>query len=547
MAAVGELILSGVALQSHAWHSSLFAITSLVQWTYVLLLVTLSITSGQRAWPHNRLLKEHRAFLYLFSWVISILLFRSVLIHAHSQRSLRLRVLDLLLISLLFFISIVSSNKAHDVQFHKEKLQKWGQSREPIANIFSLAIFMWVDPIIWRGYRKTYEISDVWDLPPADKAARVLAEFRQPHKTSKLAVRLLVHRGQELLVQSLWAVCSAVFTFAPAVLLKLLLEYLEDPSTSSANAAWFYVILLFVSGFLKAITEGQASWLGKKIAVYLRGIVVSEIFSKILKREATTDAMNSGPPGKPKNGETEDDKDSGASVEEGNGENKHATTGNVTSLMAVGSVKIANVTSFLHLLWASVPAELIIGITLLYNILGYVSIAGLAIMVVLIPIKIIIARDFSKVQARIMTATDVRIQTTKELLQSIRILKCFAYEDRFLYDVQEKRSIELKVLRQRVMLWTLAVTVYNSTPLLITLFSFLIYTVVEQKCLRPSVAFPALSLFALLRIHLDKLADTLANIQEAIVYVNRVEHTSTKARRTSIGKFTNLAPTVVLV
>ena len=282
-------------------------------------------------------------------------------------------------------------------------------------------------------------------------------------------------------MQKLWAVCSAVFTFAPTLLIKLLHEYLEDPSASSASAAWLYVVLLFVSGLVKAIAEGQASGLGKKVAIHLRAIVVSEIF-KTLKRKFTT---NAGPAEKSKSVGAEVRNENGPPPLESDGKTKQATNGNVTNLMAVDSVKIANVASFLHLLWASVPVEQMIGITMLYSILGYASIAGLAIMVVLIPIKIIMARGFSKVQARIMARTDSRIQMIGELLQSKRIIKYLAYEDRFLYDVQGKRTAELRELRYRFTLRTLAVTVYNTTPVLATIFSFLIYTVVDQRTLRP--------------------------------------------------------------
>lgn len=515
IAVVAELILSGVALHPHVSHINLASIAILIQWTYVLFLVTVSLASAKWVSPSHRLLKQHRAVLYAFSWIISVLLLRSVLIHPQSRRSLTLQIFDWFLISLLLLLSIGSSNKAQESQLYSEN-----QPREPVASLFSLATFMWVDPIIWKGYRKVLEAWDVWDLPPAGKAARVLVKFRRSRKYTRLAVHLLIHHSQDLLVQGLWAICSAVFTFAPTLLIKLLLEYLEASSTSSASTAWLYVTLLFVSSFLKAVAEGQASWLGKKVAIHLRAIVVGEIFSKTLKRKFTTNAMSIE---KEKGGEVKDDKHPATSNVDGNGKNQQATTGNVTNLMAVDSVKIANATSFLHLLWASVPAELVIGIALLYNILGYASIAGLAIMVVLMPIKIIIARSFSKVQARIMRATDARIQTTNELFQNIRTIKYLAYEDRFIYDVHKKRSTELQELRYRFILWTLAVTVYNTTPVLITFFTFLIYTVVEHRDLRPSVAFPALSLFALLRIPLDKLAETLASVQEALVSVNRVQ------------------------
>lgn len=144
-------------------------------------------------------------------------------------------------------------------------------------------------------------------------------------------------------------------------------------------------------------------------------------------------------------------------------------------------------------------------------------------MGLLLPIKILIARGFSKVQAHIMAATDTRIQATSELIQNIRVIKSFAWEDFFFSDIQAKRNLELKRLRRRFMLWTLAVTLYNTTPVLIMFFSFLIYTIVDKQDLRPSIAFPALSLFALLRIPLDKLAGALASVQEALVSVNRVE------------------------
>ncbi|KAL9034373.1 MAG: hypothetical protein Q9214_007073, partial [Letrouitia sp. 1 TL-2023] len=44
-----------------------------------------------------------------------------------------------------------------------------------------------------------------------------------------------------------------------------------------------------------------------------------------------------------------------------------------------------------------------------------------------------------------------------------------------------------------------------------------------EKDFKPSVAFPALSLFALLRVPLDKVAGTLASIQEAKVSIDRVD------------------------
>lgn len=508
VAVAGELILSGLALPFHAFGSISAAVATIGKWAYVLCVLLAPATFGRHAW-FSTLLRQHRACVYAFSWVFSAMLVRSLVIDAGSWRQFAFQVSDLCLTSLLLLLSIFSQKK------HARPSDGGRLSSGPIASLFSLATFTWVDPIIWQGYRRTCEISDVWDLPLADTAVRVLANSRRSRKNSGLAAHLLREHGPVLFLQCLWAVCAAIFTFAPTLLLRLILEYLEDSPVSSSSSAWLYVFLILLSGFLKAIAEGQASWLGTKTAIHVRAIVVSEIFAKSLKRKATADNTKGDP------SKDLDVRNAGADGEIT--EYGAATTGKITNIMAVDSAKIVKVSSILHLLWASVPAELIIGIALLYGILGYASIAGLAIMIVLIPIKIVIARGFSKIQAKIMSATDARIQTTGDLLQNLRLFKYFAYEDRVAGDVQEKRAQELESLRIRFTLWTLAITLYNTTPVLITLFSFLIYTIVEDRTLKPSVAFPALSIFALLRIPLDRLAGTIASVQEAMVSIGRVE------------------------
>ena len=144
-------------------------------------------------------------------------------------------------------------------------------------------------------------------------------------------------------------------------------------------------------------------------------------------------------------------------------------------------------------------------------------------MILVMPLNLFIAKQFSKVQKKVMAATDVRIHSTNEILQNIRIIKYFAWEQRFSQIVGEKRAVELRALRNKYILWTLAATVWFGLPLLITFFSFLLYTVVEKRPLVPSVAFTALSLFGILRYPLDQLADMIAHVQESKVSVDRIE------------------------
>jgi ABC-type multidrug transport system fused ATPase/permease subunit len=363
-------------------------------------------------------------------------------------------------------------------------------------------------------------------------------------KTSSLTWRLLKHFRTMLLLQSAWAMFSACFAFAPTLLLKAILEYVEDPGDTPQNAAWFYVILLFFTQTAQALGDGQALWIGRKICIRLRAIIIGEIYAKALRRKAAAgsdtvlgdkaqDAKDAKPGvlnriltfGKGKKGDIKPIASSSQPKKDGDKEkdDSQVNTGTIINLMAVDSFKVSEVSAYLHFLWGNVPVQVIVAIILLYKILGLSSIAGIGTMVALLPINIVIARQFSRTQKKIMAATDKRIHTTNEVLQNIRIIKYFAWEERFGGLVNEKRAAELRALRLRYIVWSIAATVWYGAPILITFLSFFIYTVVEKKRLIPSVAFTALSLFSLLRVPLDQLADMLAHVQESRVSVDRVD------------------------
>lgn len=68
----------------------------------------------------------------------------------------------------------------------------------------------------------------------------------------------------------------------------------------------------------------------------------------------------------------------------------------------------------------------------------------------------------------------------------------------------------------------MASTIYNAVPVLITFFSFLIYTLAEKKLVN-SVAFTAISLFTLLRMPFDLFAEMFARVQESLVSIQRMD------------------------
>ncbi|KAI4131960.1 MAG: hypothetical protein LQ338_000944 [Usnochroma carphineum] len=540
LALVGEIAINLAAVTLRSWgpHGTVAGAAGLVSWCYILALAALRLFRFNSRWNYIPKLWNHTAVLYSINWIVTLLLFRSALVHPRSTHAQSLIILSFVLVSVLALIALTSrkGNKAVALE-HEEGIEP---SREPLASVLSLATFSWVDAIVWHGFWTTYEMSAVWNLVARDKAAALLADFRQLKKTSRLAFDLLKFFERPLLVQAAWAVVSGLFTFVPTVILKLFLEFVEDPEATPVNAAWFYIILLALSSCFGAVASGQALWIGRKISLHLRAVIIGEIYAKALRRKAAAGsdkvlgAKNEAVDSKVQPNRGIMDKIFGRKKSQRPKTPESATPGKAASdsqvnvgtiinLMAVDSFKVGEVCAYLHFLWASTPVQLVVCIVLLYRVLGSSSLVSIAIMVAVLPLNLFIAKQFSKTQEVIMAATDARIHTTNEVLQNIRIIKYFAWEIRFGQIVNDKRRAELKALRRRYILWTAAATVWFGVPLLITFFSFMMYTLVEKKPLVPSVAFTALSLFSILRIPLDQLADMVARVQECKVSVDRVE------------------------
>ncbi|KIW27677.1 hypothetical protein, variant [Cladophialophora immunda] len=504
-------------------------------WAYLLVIAGARLVSSTTKWQSPlKGLWNHSSALYIVQWLCQVWVFRSVLVHRPGQPSQILTIVSFAITCTLVVLALTARKGNKGVLLEYEGDIE--PSREPLASVLSLATFTWVDPIVWKGFKKTLELADVWNLALEDKAETVLAQFRQIRKTHSLAVRLLLHFKTQILIQGAWCMLASVFMFLPTLLLKAVLEYLENTDTVPVSAAWLYVILLFATGAVQAVGDGQGLWIGRKICIQLRAIIIGEIYSKTLRRKAaaTTDTKLGEEAARKEGsfwakigslcrgrGRKQQNAASDANSKKSTG--SQANNGTIINLMSIDSFKVAEVCAYLHFLWAAVPVQLVMAVSLLYNVLGFSSFVGIFVMILILPLNLYIAHSFQAAQKRIMAATDGRIHVTNEVLQNIRIIKYFAWEQRFQNNVNEKRQVELSALWRKYVLWASAATIWSGVPILITFVSFLMYTRVEKRPLVPSIAFPALSMFSLLRIPLDQLADMVAHVQESKVSVDRVE------------------------
>nr|POE56765.1 atp-dependent bile acid permease [Quercus suber] len=338
--------------------------TGVATWAYIAILTSFRLLFSSTSRLSFPKLWYHTAVLYGVQWLLTSLIFRSHIIHPRARFLTELISTNFALSTLLLLISLTSRKGNRAVELHYEGDLE--PSREPLASVLSLATFSWVDAIVWRGYKAPFEMPGVWNLMPKDKAAAILADYRQVKKTTILAFHLLKYFQRGFIVQALWAVISGAITFVPTLLLKVILQYVEDPSSTPRNAAWFYVILLFVSGVINALSSGQALWVGRKICIRIRAIIIGEIYAKALRRRAA--AGSDKILGQDKKTSKKDDDDSKQSMlnkvlsfglkkksassksdatdKKEESDDSQVTSGAIINLMAVDSFKVAELTAY---------------------------------------------------------------------------------------------------------------------------------------------------------------------------------------------------------
>uniref|UniRef100_A0A6I8P857 ABC-type glutathione-S-conjugate transporter n=1 Tax=Ornithorhynchus anatinus TaxID=9258 RepID=A0A6I8P857_ORNAN len=156
--------------------------------------------------------------------------------------------------------------------------------------------------------------------------------------------------------------------------------------------------------------------------------------------------------------------------------------------------------------------------------LGPAVLAGVAVMVLLIPLNAVIAVKTRGLQVEQMQYKDSRIKLMNEILNGIKVLKLYAWEPSFTQQILGIRQKELRVLRKAACLSALSTFAWMTAPFLVALTTFAVYVSVDEtNVLDAEKAFVSLSLFNILRFPLNMLPQVISNLTQTSVSLKRIQ------------------------
>jgi hypothetical protein len=267
--------INAVAKLTLVWEQG-EAITGLISWLYLVMIACLRPVAGRREAKLTCRLRGCSVLVYVVQWLVSALNLRSVLLATGHNIGDTLRFVRFATTSALVLLMIstkCSGCPRPDRVLGREDAK--AVSPEAYASILSAGTFSWLDGLLWKGNAKLLELEDIWALLPQDKAAIVLEDFRATAKGTRLVWRLISHFKGKMAVQMCWALVTSILNFAPPLLIKGILGFLEKPASGSRSLAWLCVVGLAVSSILSAFAGGQAAWTGRRNGVHMRTIMVT--------------------------------------------------------------------------------------------------------------------------------------------------------------------------------------------------------------------------------------------------------------------------------
>lgn len=315
----------------------------------------------------------------------------------------------------------------------------------------------------------------------SDKTAK-----REPKPSLSIAL-LLAFGGPFAGAGLLKLVHDSLIFVGPLSLNKLIL-ILNDPSKPISDGL-FFVAAIFLSNFCMSLCLRQYFWWCYRVGMRLRSAVTTSVYSKALS--LSTAAMS------------------------------RRTTGEITNLMSVDASRLQELAPYLHAIWYSVY-QITISLYFLWQQMGIASLAGIAVILLLIPMTGKISKILKSLQSQMAKVRDERIKISNEVLGGMKVIKFQAWEGEFEKRINEIRDREMAIFRKYCIMQSLSGAVFTAVPLLVSIVTFTTY-IATGHVLDVATALTSLALFEILRFPLFMLPNVLNNLVEAKVSVDRVE------------------------
>uniref|UniRef100_A0A3Q2ZTD0 ATP-binding cassette, sub-family C (CFTR/MRP), member 8 n=1 Tax=Kryptolebias marmoratus TaxID=37003 RepID=A0A3Q2ZTD0_KRYMA len=400
-----------------------------------------------------------------------------------------------------------------------EDLQDLGvRFLQPFVNLLSKATYWWMNTFITSAHRRPIDLKVIGKLPIAMRALTNYIKLRQEFEEQKgtapqgpkwIWQALRKAFGRPLILSITFRFMADLLGFAGPLCISGIVHHIskdnrtiQQPmkllgiyfisSKEFLENAYVLAVLLFIALLLQRTFLQASYYVAIETGINLRGAIQTKIYNKIMR--LCTSNMSMG----------------------------ELTVGQICNLVAIDTNQLMWFFFLCPNLWA-MPVQIILGVILLYYLLGISALIGATIIAVLAPVQYFVATKLSQTQKSTLEYSSERLKKTNELLRGIKLLKLYAWEHIFRDSVEETRGKELTSLQAFALYTSISIFMNAAIPIAAVLTTFVVHVhISEDADLSPAVAFASLSLFHILVTPLFLLSSVVRSTVKALVSVQKL-------------------------
>lgn len=373
------------------------------------------------------------------------------------------------------------------------------------ANLCSRLFFWWLNPLFKAGHKRRLEEDDMFSVLPEDRSKylgeelqgywdkEVLRAKKDARKPS-LTKAIVKCYWKSYLILGIFTLIEETTRVVQPIFLGKIIDYFEkyDPDDSAAlHTAYGYAAVLSLCTLILAILHHLYFYHVQCAGMRIRVAMCHMIYRKALR--LSNSAM----------GKT--------------------TTGQIVNLLSNDVNKFDQVTIFLHFLWAG-PLQAIGVTVLLWVEIGISCLAGMAILVILLPLQSCIGKLFSSLRSKTAAFTDARIRTMNEVITGMRIIKMYAWEESFADLITNLRKKEISKILGSSYLRGMNMASFFIANKVILFVTFTTYVLLGNK-ITASHVFVAMTLYGAVRLTVTLFfPSAIERVSEAVVSVRRIKN-----------------------
>ncbi|KAG9342260.1 hypothetical protein JZ751_016762 [Albula glossodonta] len=417
-----------------------------------------------------------------------------------------------------------------------EDLQDLGvRFLQPFVNLLSKATYWWMNPLIIGAHKRPIELKKIGKLPIAMRALTNYLRLKDayeeqrscpvsprweqtaedPEKAPSIWKSMYRAFGRPILLSSTFRYLADLLGFAGPLCISGIVKCLETGNQTETTAqgqaqdqaryfgvyflssnellqnTYVLAVLLFLALILQRTFLQASYYVTIETGINLRGALLAMIYNKILR--LSTSNMSMG----------------------------EMTLGQINNLVAIETNQLMWFLFLCPNLWA-MPVQIIMGVILLYYLLGLSALIGASVIVLLAPVQYFIATKLADTQKSTLDYSTDRLKKTTEILKGIKLLKLYAWEDIFCDSVEETRTKELTSLKTFALYTSMSIFMNAAIPIAAVLATFVTHAYISSNPLTPSEAFASLALFHILVTPLFLLSTVVRFAVKALVSVQKL-------------------------